>query len=336
MRGLPRRSLPVLGALILANLAAWAWAVAVFRADPALLSTALLAWVFGLRHAVDADHIAAIDNVVRKLMQEGRRPELAGLWFSLGHSTVVVTASLGVVALAGAADSVLPAIGEVGGVIGGSISGFFLLAIAVVNLAILRRLWRQYRSGAEVPVAHAGHGVLTRLFRPVFGAVRRSWHMYPLGLLFGLGFDTATAVGLLGISAAQAADGLSPWAAPAQVMVFPALFTAGMALVDTADSLLMTGAYGWAFVNPRRKLRYNITITALSVLVALLIGGLEVLGLVGEHLAAGGAFWALVGRLNDGLGYAGFAVVGLFALCWAGSAMLGRGKGQARPVPAGR
>ena len=147
--------------------------------------------------------------------------------------------------------------------------------------------------------------------------------MYPLGFLFGLGFDTATEIGLLGISATQASQGMSPW----QAMVFPALFTAGMALVDTADSVLMVGAYGWAFVDPLRKLWYNLTITAASVLVAFLIGGIEALGLIGDQLALTGPFWDGVGRLNDSLGALGFAVVGIFALCWAGSAMLYRWHG---------
>lgn len=144
--------------------------------------------------------------------------------------------------------------------------------------------------------------------------------MYPLGFLFGLGFDTATEVGLLGISATQASQGMSPW----QAMVFPALFTAGMAMVDTADSVLMVGAYGWAFVNPLRKLWYNLTITAASVLVALLIGGVEALGLLGDQLALTGPFWDVVGNLNDSFGYLGFAVVGIFVLCWAASTIIYR------------
>jgi high-affinity nickel-transport protein len=163
---------------------------------------------------------------------------------------------------------------------------------------------------------------MARLFRPLFGAITQCWHMYPLGFLFGLGFDTATEVGLLGISATQAAQGMSPWHA----MVFPVLFTAGMALVDTADSVLMVGAYGWAFVHPLRKLWYNLTITAASVLVALLIGGVEALGLLGGQLALTGPFWAAIERLNGNFGYLGFAVIGIFVGCWGVSTIIYRWK----------
>ena len=317
--------------LAAANLAAWGWAWAAFHDRPTLLGTALLAWVFGLRHAVDADHIAAIDNVVRKLMQDGQRPQTVGLWFSLGHSTIVVLASLAIAATAAAMQGRLEAMKEIGGVVGTLVSATFLLAIAAANLVILLGIWRSFRqfrrSGrldeGALDMLLAGRGLLARLLRPLFRAITRSWHMYPLGFLFGLGFDTATEVGLLGISATQASLGMSPW----QAMVFPALFTAGMALVDTADSVLMVGAYGWAFVNPLRKLWYNLTITAASVLVALLIGGVEALGLLGGQFALTGPFWEAVGSLNDSFGSLGFAVVGIFALCWAASTIIYRWRG---------
>ena len=320
--------------LTAANLAAWAWAWAAFHDRPTLLGTALLAWVFGLRHAVDADHIAAIDNVVRKLMQEGQRARTVGLWFSLGHSTVVVLASLAVAATAAAMQGRLEAIKGIGGVVGTLVSASFLLAIAAANLVILLGVWRSLRqfrrSGrldeGALDMLLAGRGLLARLLRPLFRAITRSWHMYPLGFLFGLGFDTATEVGLLGISATQASQGMSPW----EAMVFPALFTAGMAMVDTADSVLMVGAYGWAFVNPLRKLWYNLTITAASVLVALLIGGVEALGLLGDQLALTGPFWDVVGSLNNSFGYLGFAVVGIFILCWAPSTIIYRWQGYDR------
>lgn len=320
--------------LTAANLAAWAWAWAAFHDRPTLLGTALLAWVFGLRHAVDADHIAAIDNVVRKLMQEGQRPRTVGLWFSLGHSTVVVLASLAIAATAAAMQGRLEAIKGIGGVVGTLVSAGFLLAIAAANLVILLGVWRSLRqfrrSGrldeGALDMLLAGRGLLARLLRPLFRAITRSWHMYPLGFLFGLGFDTATEVGLLGISATQASQGMSPW----EAMVFPALFTAGMAMVDTADSVLMVSAYGWAFVNPLRKLWYNLTITAASVLVALLIGGVEALGLLGDQLALTGPFWDVVGSLNDSFGYLGFAVIGIFILCWATSTIIYRWQGYDR------
>ena len=313
--------------LVAANVAAWGWAWTMFHDRPTLLGIGLLAWVFGLRHAVDADHIAAIDNVVRKLMQVGQRPRTVGLWFSLGHSSIVVLASAAIAAVAVAAGG-LSGAKDFGGVAGTLVSGTFLIVIGLANLAILRGIWRSFRQvqRGEPLDEHAldmllsGRGLLARLFRPLFRAIRVPWHMYPLGFLFGLGFDTATEVGLLGISATQAAQGLSPW----QAMVFPALFTAGMTLVDTADSTLMVGAYGWAFVNPLRKLWYNLTMTASSVLVALLIGGTEVLGLLGDRLALTGPFWEAIGRLNESFSTFGFAVIGIFVLCWLVSALIFR------------
>jgi len=325
------RSAGLFGLLTAANVAAWAWAWTAFHDRPTLLGTALLAWVFGLRHAVDADHIAAIDNVVRKLMQDGQRPQTVGLWFSLGHSTIVVLASLAIAGTAAAMQGRLEAAKEIGGVVGTLVSASFLLAIAAANLVILLGIWRSFRHvrrGGRLDeeafdMLLAGRGLLARLFRPLFRAITRSWHMYPLGLLFGLGFDTATEVGLLGISATQASQGMSPW----QAMVFPGLFTAGMAMVDTADSVLMVGAYGWAFINPLRKLWYNLTITAASVLVAMLIGGIEALGLLGDQLALTGPFWNAVSNLNDSFGYLGFAVIGIFVTCWIGSTLLYRWHG---------
>jgi high-affinity nickel-transport protein len=330
----------LLAPLIAANIAAWAWAWQAFAGRPALLGTALLAWVFGLRHAVDADHIAAIDNVVRKLMQDGKRPTGAGFFFSLGHSTVVVLASLAIAATTAAMQDRLAAFKAIGAVIGTSVSAAFLLLIALVNLVILRGVWRGFRhvarggtlDPASLDTTLSGGGILARLCRPLFRAVTKTWHMYPLGFLFGLGFDTATEVGLLGIAATQAAQGMSPW----QTLAFPALFTAGMALVDTADSILMVGAYGWAFVRPLRKLWYNLTITAASVIVALLIGGIEALGLLADQLGLEGGVWSVVSGLNDDLTNLGFAVVGIFAAAWGISAAVYRWKGYDRLITTSR
>jgi high-affinity nickel-transport protein len=320
--------------LIAANIAAWVWAWQAFAGQQALLGLALLAWVFGLRHAVDADHIAAIDNVVRKLMQEGKQPVAVGFFFSLGHSTIVILASLAIAATTSAMHGRLEAFKTIGGIIGTAVSAAFLLLIALLNLVILRGVWRSFRhvarggalNAAGMDSLDAGGGLLARLCRPLFRSITRSWHMYPLGFLFGLGFDTATEVGLLGIAASQAAQGMSPW----QTLAFPALFTAGMSLVDTTDSVLMVGAYGWAFVQPLRKLWYNLTITAASVLVALLIGGIEALGLLVDQLGLQGGGWSVVSALNDDLTNVGFAVIGIFILAWGFSAILYRWKGYDR------
>jgi nickel/cobalt transporter (NiCoT) family protein len=317
---LRHRIVAIYGILFAFNLGAWIWAGLAFHHYPVLLGTALLAYSFGLRHAVDADHIAAIDNVTRKLMQEGKRPVAVGFMFSLGHSTVVV---LGSAAIAGAALALqhrFDAIRNVASVVGTLVSAFFLFAIALVNLIVLRSIYRTFvrvRRGEpymdeDFDLLLGSRGFLTRLFRPVFRMIGRSWHMYPLGVLFGLGFDTATEIGLLGISAAEAAKGLPFWA----ILVFPVLFAAGMSLIDTTDNILMLGAYGWAFVKPIRKLYYNITITCVSVAVALVVGGIEVLGLLGEHFHFQGWFWSAVVHLNDNFGTLGFFIVGLFALSW--------------------
>ncbi|WP_439358507.1 HoxN/HupN/NixA family nickel/cobalt transporter [Bradyrhizobium sp. DASA03007] len=315
------------GGLIAANIAAWAWAFTLFGDRPTVMATALLAWVFGLRHAVDADHIAAIDNVVRKLMQAGGAPRSVGLYFALGHSTVVVVATmllaLGVVSLGG--DSLLK---EIGGLVGTSVSALFLLVIAAINLAIFAGLWRTFRAAREHGVHDAAgldallanRGVLARLLGPMFRLVTKPGHMYPLGFLFGLGFDTATEIGLLSISASEAARGTSL----ADVLVFPALFASGMALVDTADSALMVSAYRWAFVDPLRKLWYNLTITGASVAVALLIGGIEALGLISDRLDLSGGPWAVVEGLNESLANVGFVVIALFAVAWLVSVVLYR------------
>ena len=336
-------------ALIAANVLAWLWAWSAFAGQPVLLGTALLAWVFGLRHAVDADHIAAIDNVVRAQMpanpdtgthtgthSSGGKPMLVGLYFALGHSTVVLLASIVVAVSAVAMQDRLEAAKDIVGIVGATVSSGFLLAIGLANLAMLRNIWRRFRwlragSGlhrGEPPGGEGltGGGLLARIFGPALRAVRAPWQMYPVGFLFGLGFDTATEIGLLGIAATQAAQGMSPW----QVLVFPALFAAGMALVDTADSVLMAGAYGWANVNPLRKLWYNLTITAASVIVALLIGGLGALGLIASHLRLEGGMWRAVAALNDDMAMFGVAVLGIFALCWVVSALAYRWMGYDR------
>ncbi|MBV8484855.1 MAG: HoxN/HupN/NixA family nickel/cobalt transporter [Verrucomicrobia bacterium] len=329
--GFKTRVVAIYTGLILANIGAWIWPALVFSEKPLLLGTALLAYSFGLRHAVDADHIAAIDNVTRKLMQDGQRPVTVGFYFSLGHSTIVVVASLVVYAAASMLlQRQLDTVREIGSIVGTSISASFLLAIALINLVILRGVWRTFqearRNGGchnENPETLLGSGFLGRLFRPLFRMLAHPWQMYPVGLLFGLGFDTATEVAILGISAAAAAKGLSMQA----MAVFPVLFTAGMTLVDTTDGILMTGAYGWAFVKPVRKLYYNLTITFVSVVIALFIGGIEAIGLLKDQLKLTGGVWDLVGNLNDNFGTLGFVIIGIFVVCWIGSVVIYRIKG---------
>ncbi len=316
----------LIGGLILANLLLWAAALVVFHAYPLLLGTAFLAYGFGLRHAVDADHIAAIDNATRKLMQRGQRPIGTGFFFSLGHSTIVFGLSALVAVGAAAAKTRFGTLGAFGDVAGTLISSTFLLVLAIANLLVLAAAIATFRrvkaggvySDEDLNLLLARRGFFGRIFRGLFGLVRHGWHMYPVGLLFGLGFDTATEIGLLGISATSAAHGLPVWS----IMLFPALFAAGMSLIDTADSLLMLNAYGWAFTRPLRKLFYNITITSISVLVALIVGGLEMLGLVQTALGLRGAFWGVIATLNGHFGALGYVIIGIFVCSWGLSVLL--------------
>ncbi len=329
--GVRRRLVGIYGLLIAANIGAWLWAALVFRQQPLFLGTALLAYGFGLRHAVDADHIAAIDNVTRKLMQQGQRPVSLGFFFALGHSTVVILVAAAVAVATTLMSSRFETFKAIGGVVGTSVSALFLFAIATANLVILRavwRTWRHVRAGgryvdADFDLLLNSRGVLARLFRPVFRLVDRAWHMFPLGFLFGLGFDTATEVALLGMSATQAAQGVGIWS----IMVFPALFAAGMSLVDTTDGVLMLGAYDWAFVKPVRKLYYNLVITLVSVVVAMLVGGIEALGLLGGQLELGGWFWDAVAGLNENFNGLGVAIIGVFIAAWVGSVLVYRYRG---------
>jgi high-affinity nickel-transport protein len=282
----------------------------------------LTAYTLGLRHALDADHIAAIDNTTRKLMAEGDRPLGVGLFFALGHATVVFVLALllglGVRAVAGPVTDDSSTLHTVTSVLGPSVSGTFLLLIAAVNLSVLVGIVRAFRAGrrgaltAEELARHATvGGPMSRLLRRVTRSVTRSWHMYPLGVLFGLGFDTATEVALLFLAGGAAGAGL-PWYA---VLTLPVLFAAGMTLLDTIDGSFMNFAYGWAFSNPVRKLYYNATVTGLSVLVALGIGGIEVVSVLADRFGLHGGIWSAAGSVD--LNAVGYAVVGLFAVTWA-------------------
>jgi len=329
-----RKVTSIYAILVVGNLVAWLWAFLQFRDDPFLLGTAFLAYSFGLRHAFDADHIAAIDNVTRKMMQQGRYPIAAGFFFSLGHSTVVVALSLAVALTTAALQTRFDTLKVIGSTIGTSISALFLFTIACANILVLIQVWRALQAAnrggrldtEDVDNILAQRGLLGRLLRPAFKLIERSWQLYPLGILFGLGFDTATEVGVLGISAAQAAHGLSMWS----ILVFPALFTAGMSLMDTTDSTVMVGAYGWAFIKPMRKLYYNIAITFASVVAAVVIGGIEVLGLIGDKFGFEGSLWRAVATLTDHFGMVGYSLVGFFVVCWLASYVLYKAAGYDR------
>jgi nickel/cobalt transporter (NiCoT) family protein len=327
--GFRGRIVAIYAILIIANLAAWIWAFIAFVHQPILIGTAVLAYSLGLRHAIDADHIAAIDNVTRKLMQEGKRPVAVGFFFALGHSTVVVLASLAVALTANALSDELVSYREIGGIVGTSASALFLFIIAIANLIVLRGVYRAFRAAergdnvteAEIDALLQQRGWLARMFRPLFRFVSQSWHLYPIGLLFALGFETASEISLFGLSA-QASNVVSSWS----LLIFPALFAAGMTLVDTTDGVLMLGAYGWAYRNPMRKLFYNLTITSVSVLVALVVGGIETLGLIAGHFQLQGMFWNTISDLNNNFGALGYGIVALFIVSWGLSFLIYRFK----------
>lgn len=318
----------VFGLLIAGNLLAWAWTLIVFGGKPPLVGAAALSYVLGLKHGRDADHIAAIDNVVRRLMRRGKRPVSVGLLFSLGHSTVVIIVAVMVAVSAQMLQSQFESWRHVAGIVATVVSATFLIAIALSNMTILKTAWRNLRlvrSGVrradeDLEVFLSDAGFMTRIFRPLFKWVSESWHMYPIGMLFGLGFETASEVALLGVAASHAAQGMSIW----WTMVFPVLFTAGMALVDTADSALMVGAYGWVFAEPVRKLWYNLTITAVSVVMAIAIAALEVLDLLARSLGWNGLLSGAVAQINDHLGLVGAIVVSVFLTSWLASALVYR------------
>ncbi|MGZ4603962.1 MAG: Nickel transporter NicT [Kineosporiaceae bacterium] len=279
------------------------------------------AYTLGMRHAFDADHIAAIDNTTRKLMADGRRPVSVGFWFSLGHSSVVfglcALLSLGVKALAGQVENDQSTLQQTTGLIGTTVSGVFLLVIGVLNLFVLRGIlgvFRRMRSGAfdeDSLEAHLNNrGFMNRILGGATRAVTKPWHMYPVGLLFGLGFDTATEVSLLVLAGGAAAFAL-PWYA---ILVLPVLFAAGMSLLDTIDGCFMNFAYGWAFSKPVRKVYYNITVTALSVAVALIIGGVEIISILVDKLGIDSGPLAWIAGLD--LNFVGYAIVGLFVVTW--------------------
>ena len=283
--------------------------------------TAALAYTLGMRHAFDADHISAIDNTTRKLMSEGKRPLAVGFFFSLGHSSVVATLAIllnfGIKALGSQLKDSNSSLHHYTGLIGTSVSGAFLMLIAILNLVILISILRVFidmRKGMyneeELEKHLNSRGLLMRFFGPIARRIDASWKMYPLGILFGLGFDTATEIGLLVLAGSSVIAGLPWWA----IISLPLFFAAGMSLLDTIDGSFMNFAYGWAFSKPVRKVYYNIVITGLSVSVAFFVGGLEILQVVARQLNLTGGFWDYAGSFN--LNSAGYIIVALFAFVW--------------------
>jgi len=312
--------------LAVMNVVAWILALAVFAHVPTLLGLAVVAYLLGLRHSVDADHISAIDNVTRKLMQENKKPVAVGFFFSLGHSTVVIGLTVAIAVAAVFIKNVIPTLQSAGGIIGTSVSALFLLLIAAINMIVLVDIFKTFREVKRGGIYNDQtldetlnqRGLMGRFFRPLLKIVGNSWNMYPIGVLFGLGFDTATEVGLLAIVGSQAGKGLPIWS----ILIFPFLFTAGMCLLDTTDGVLMLGAYGWAFVKPVRKLYYNLNITFVSVLVAVVVGAIEVLSIIQSQANLGGPFWDAVGNLSNNFGLIGGIIIGLFILSWALSTII--------------
>jgi high-affinity nickel-transport protein len=289
----------------------------------------LTAYTLGLRHAFDADHIGAIDNTTRKLMAEGQRPVSVGFFFSLGHSSIVfllaIGFTLGIRGLSGAVSDDSSWLHQATGLIGPTVSGVFLTIIGILNLLVLIsivKIFRRMRGGvydeAELEEQLNNRGFMNRFYRRATGTVTEPWHMYLVGLLFGLGFDTATEIALLATAGTAAAGGLPIYA----ILCLPILFAAGMSLLDTIDGAFMNFAYGWAFAKPVRKLFYNITITWLSVVVALVIGTFELMSVLADKLTLRGQPWDFVAGLD--LNYVGYAIAGLFVLTWVGALAIWR------------
>lgn len=289
----------------------------VAKTTPAFWGIGLLAYTLGMRHAFDVDHIAAIDNTVRKLVQQKKNPLGVGFYFSLGHSSVVFLMAIVTAFSVTWAERELPWMQRFGGVIGASVSGLFLVVIGIINLLILISLYKmflKFRGGKhddnEFEELLESRGFITRLIKPLFSFIGKSWHVYPLGFLFGLGFDTASEIALLAISAHAAKDAI-PFIG---VISLPLLFASGMSLFDTADGMFMTKAYKWAFHTPIRKLYYNLTVTALAVVAALIIGVIELGQVLSEEFSMEGTFWSWLQDID--FGTLGFILVGMFVIAW--------------------
>jgi len=322
-------------ALALVTLGGFAASDLIGRSYALLAGLGLVAYVFGLRHGLDADHIAAIDNTTRKLMGNGRRPTTVGLWFSLGHSTVVVALIVALVFATRQVLGAIPALQTMGGLAGEAISGVFLWVIGAINVLVVIEVYRLFRAvrageleGARFEEALANRGLMNRYFGRMFKLVEKPWQIYPIGVLFGLGFDTASEVALIAISVGVGVtDAVPVW----MVLVLPLMFTCGMVLVDTSDALLMTMAYSWAFLRPIRKVYYNLTITLVSVLVAFLVGGVELLQVIENELRLPGGQWQWLAGMD--FETMGFGVVCIFLVSWAAAIVVYKVKDFEGSIP---
>jgi nickel/cobalt transporter (NiCoT) family protein len=291
---------------------------------PAMAGLGAIAYTLGLRHAFDADHIAAIDNTTRKFLSEGKRQLGTGFFFSLGHSSVVFIMAIAIALGTRAIESKIPTFQHYGGLIGASVSGLFLWLIGILNLLVLLdilRIYREMKTGRynsdQLDETLTNRGFMSRFFGRFFRLIRSSWQMYPLGFLFGLGFDTASEIAFLAITAGVAGKAGVPFAA---ILSLPILFAAGMCLMDTIDGAFMTQAYGWAFSNPLRKIFYNITVTSLSVAIALLVGTVELISVLAGQLGWSGPVIDFLDTLN--FQRIGYVIVVMFVLAWGASVLV--------------
>jgi len=291
---------------------------AIGRVTVVLAGLGIIAYVLGLRHGVDADHIAAIDNTTRKLFQEGKRPFTVGMWFSLGHSTIVVALIVGLVVATRSVAASIPALQSAGAIIGTAVSGSFLWVIGFLNVIVVVGIFRIFQSlkknklnQAELDDLLEKRGFMNRYFRPLFKIVEKPWQIYPIGVLFGLGFDTASEVALIAISVGV---GVSTSVPVYYVLALPLMFTCGMVTVDTTDGVTMRMAYGWAFLNPVRKIYYNLTVTIISILVAWGVGSVELLQVFSSELNLSGGIWRWLGSMN--FETMGFGIVVVFVMSW--------------------
>jgi high-affinity nickel-transport protein len=319
----------------LATLFGFAASTIAGKVSALLAGLGIVTYVFGLRHGVDADHIAAIDNTTRKLMQENLRPFTVGLWFSLGHSTIVVVLIVALIFATRTIIGNIPVLQSSGAVIGTTVSGIFLWLIGIMNMVIVLNIYRIFKETKrgnmnqnELESLLNNRGFLNRYFRPLFKIVKKPWQIYPIGVLFGLGFDTASEVALIAISVGIGVSSSIPmWV----ILILPFMFTCGMVLIDTTDGVMMRAAYGWAFLNPLRKIYYNLTVTVISVLVALAIGTAELLQVIANELNLTGPLWDLLGSLD--FETIGFGIMFIFLVSWLLSVVIWKYKRYDQACP---